>query len=63
MADFPSATRPSESVLPILLRPDFSVVFKGYGGEAEHWPRRLQARKRALRADIRRTYCLGGFGE
>ena len=32
----PSATCPRESVLPIRLRPDFSVVFEGYGGGAEH---------------------------
>src|SRR5690606_33299904 len=35
-----SATRPRESVLPIRLRPGFSVVFKGYECRAEHWPRR-----------------------
>jgi hypothetical protein len=34
----PSATCPRESVLPIRLRPDFSVVFEGYAGGAEHWP-------------------------
>ena len=28
----PSATCPCESVLPIRLRPDFSVIFKGYAG-------------------------------
>jgi hypothetical protein len=32
----PSATCPRESVLPIRLRPDFSVVFEGYAGGAEH---------------------------
>ncbi|MFN3746311.1 MAG: hypothetical protein ACK4TL_16540, partial [Hyphomicrobiaceae bacterium] len=33
---FPSATCPRQSVLPIRLRPDFSVVFEGYAGGAEH---------------------------
>jgi len=47
-----SATCPRESVLPIWLRPDFSVVFEGYAGGAEHWPPRQEARKRSLRADI-----------
>ena len=37
---FLSATCPRESVLPIRLRPDFSVVFEGYAGRAEHWPLR-----------------------
>ena len=32
----PSATSPRESVLPIWPQPDFSVVFEGYAGEAEH---------------------------
>jgi len=27
----PSATCPTEKLLPIRLRPDFSVVFEGYG--------------------------------
>ena len=36
----PSATCPSESVLPIRLRPEFSVVFEGYAGGAEHWHER-----------------------
>ena len=49
---FVSATCPRESVLPIRLRPDFSVVFEGYAGWAENWPRRQEARKRSLRADI-----------
>ena len=40
---FPSATCPRESVLPIRLRPDFSVVFEGYAGGAEHWPLRQEA--------------------
>ena len=30
----PSATCPRESALPIRLRPDFLVVFEGYGGRA-----------------------------
>lgn len=34
----PSATCPRESGLPIRLRPDFSIVFEGYAGEAEHCP-------------------------
>ena len=51
----PSATCPSESVLPIRLRPDFPVVFEGYVGGAEHWPLRQVARKRSLEADILRT--------
>ena len=33
---FVSATCPLESVLSIRLRPDFSVVFEGYAGGAEH---------------------------
>ena len=47
-----SATCLSESVLPIRLRPDFSVVFGGYAGGAEHWPRRQEVRMRSLWADI-----------
>ncbi len=50
-----SATCLCESILPIRLRPDFSVVFEGYAGGAEHWPLRQAARKRSLRADILRT--------
>ena len=49
---FHSATCPRESVLPIRLRPDFLVVFEGYGGWAEHWQWRRVARKRSLREDI-----------
>ena len=49
---FVSATCPSESVLPIRLRPDFSVVFEGYAGGAEHYPCSQVGRKRSLRADI-----------
>ena len=52
---FVSATCPRESVLPIRLRPDFSVVFEGYAGGAEHWLRLQKARQRSLRADILRT--------
>ena len=47
-----SATCTRESVLPIRLRPDFCVIFEGYAGGAEHWPRRQEPRKRSLRADI-----------
>jgi hypothetical protein len=50
-----SATCLCESVLQIRLRPDFSVVFGGYPGEAEHWPSRQEARKRFLKANILRT--------
>ncbi len=35
----PSATCPRESVLPIRLRPDFSVVLGGYAGGAVNRPR------------------------
>jgi len=51
----PSATCPRESVLPIRLRPDFSVVFEGYAGGAvnRHIPQK--AEKRSLQADILRT--------
>ena len=55
LTDTLSATCPRESVLPIRLRPDFSVVFEGYAGGAEHWPRRQEVRMRSLRADILRT--------
>ena len=58
----PSATCPRESVLPIRLRPDFSVVFEGYAGEAEHRRQRQEARRRSLRVDILRTSRLRGFG-
>ena len=47
-----SATCPSEIVLPIRLLPDFSVVFGGYAGEAEHSPLRQKVRKGSLRAVI-----------
>ncbi len=50
-----SATRPSESVLPIQLRPDFSVVFEGYAGGAVNRPTPQRAHTRSLRADILRT--------
>ena len=49
---FHSATCPSESVLPIRLRPDFSVVFGGYAGGAEDWLGCQASRKWSLRADI-----------
>jgi hypothetical protein len=51
----PSATCPRESVLPIRLRPDFYVVFEGYAGWAEYRPRRQEAQRRSLGADILRT--------
>lgn len=51
-----SATCFNESVLPIRLRPDFSVVFEGYARGAEHWPPRQEAWQRSLLADILRTY-------
>jgi len=47
----PSATCPRESVLSIQMRPDFSVVFEGYAGGAEHWRRRPEAQKWSLEAD------------
>ena len=50
-----AATCPSESALPITLRPDFLVDFEGYAGGAEHRPWSEVARKRSLRADILRT--------
>lgn len=49
-----SATCPRESVLPIRLRPDFSVLFEVYAGRAEHWPWHKVAWKRSLRAYILR---------
>ena len=55
LTDTCSATCPRESVLPIRLWPDFSVVFEGYAGGAEHCPCCQEARKRSLRADILRT--------
>lgn len=33
----------------------FFVVFEGYAGGAEHWPKRQEAQKRSLGADILRT--------
>ncbi len=53
---FVSATCPSESGLPIRLRPDFSVVFEGYAGGAEHWPLRQKGRRWSLGVDILRTW-------
>ena len=58
----PSATCPRETVLPILLRPDFLIVFKGYAGAAKHWSRRQDGRKRSLRADILQSRRLREFG-
>ena len=55
---FVSATCPRESVLPIRLRPDLSVVFGGYAGEAEHRLACQEVWKRSLRADILQTCCL-----
>ena len=52
---FVSATCPSESVLPIQLRPDFSVVFGGYAGGALNRHTPGKAHGRSLRADILRT--------
>ena len=60
---FGSATSPSQSVLPIRLRPDFSVVFEGYAGWAVNWHIPQIVRKRSLRADILQTCCLRCFGE
>ena len=34
---FVSATCPREGFLSLRLRRDFSVVFEGYAGRAEHW--------------------------
>lgn len=51
----PSATCPRESVLPIRLRPDFSVVFGGYAGWAEHRPGLQDGQKASLTADILRS--------
>lgn len=48
----PSATCPRESVLPIWLGPDFSVVFEGYAGQAIHLPLCQVSLKRSLRTDI-----------
>lgn len=58
----PSATCLCESVLPIRLGPDFSVVFVGYAGAAVNRLRCQVARKRSLRADILRTSRLRSFG-
>ena len=49
---FVSATCPRESVLPIRLRPDFSVVFEGYAGGAVNRPTRREARTRSLKGGI-----------
>ncbi len=53
---FHSATCPRESVLPIRLWPDFSVVFEGYAGGAVNRPRCQEPRKQSLRANILWTY-------
>ena len=50
-----SATCPRESVLPIRLRPDFFVIFKGYAGGAVNRATPRRTRMRSLRADILRT--------
>src|SRR5690606_26182388 len=55
----PSATCPRESVLPIRLRPDFSVIFKGYASEAEHRPRCQVAQKGSLRCLLNLPDLLG----
>jgi hypothetical protein len=52
---FVSATYPHESVLPIRLRPDFSVIFEGYAGGAVNQSRFQEGQKRSLKADILRT--------
>ena len=52
---FVSATCPRESVLPIRLRPDFSVVFGSYAGGAINRPTSRKARTRSLCADILST--------
>jgi hypothetical protein len=48
----PPPPRALEGVLSIRLRPDFSVSFEGYAGEAEHWPRREEGLKCSLSANI-----------
>ena len=55
---FRSATCPSESVLPIRLRPDFSVVFGGYARSPFHRSRHAVTPKRSLRASILRGSAL-----
>ena len=52
---FHSATCPRESVLPIRLRPDFSVVFGGYAGGALNRPTPGKEHGPSLRANILRT--------
>lgn len=58
-----TATCHRESVLLILLWPDFLVVFEGYAGWAEHRRRCQAARKWSLGVDILRTCCLHQFSE
>lgn len=53
-----SATCPRESILPIRLRPDFSVVFKGYARSPFHRSRHAVTPKRSLRASILRGSAL-----
>ena len=50
----PSATCLSEPVLPIQLRPDFLVVFKGYARSPFHPSRQAVTPKRSLGASILR---------
>ena len=52
MSDTASANCPRESVLPIRLWPDFSVVFGGCAAEAVNRPPHLRAQKRSLCVDI-----------
>jgi len=54
----PSATCPRESVLPIRLRPDFSVVFEGYARSPFHRSRHAATPKRSLGASILRGSAL-----
>lgn len=62
MAASLSATCPRESVLPIWLQPDFSVVFEGYVAGAVNRPKCQQGRSRSLTTDILRTCQLGPYG-
>ena len=47
-----SATCPRESVLPMRLRPDFTVVIEGYAYRPVHLPQRRTARSRSLTPDV-----------
>jgi len=51
----PSATCPSESVLPVRLMPEFPVVFGGYAGEAVNRVRWHEGSKRSLQAELLRS--------